>query len=167
MNGPNGIDPTCFIDDDGQAYLYWGDSGNAKMAKLADNMLELAESPRDVDYGSDNMGEGSYMHKHDGIYYYSYTCNECSPDQGYYSMGTSPYGPFEYKGAINATPPDAQDHHSIIEYHGQSYYFYHRGDYNGGDMFRRNACVDYLYYNEDGTIQKIVQTDQGVQAVLF
>jgi hypothetical protein len=164
MEGPDGIDPTCFIDDDGQAYLYWGQDwfghGGPKMARLADNMVELAEEPREVDYGFDNFVEGSYMHKRNGIYYFSY-----SSHQGYYSMGSSPYGPFEYAGVLNAGPPGAQDHHSMIQYHGQWYYFYHRGDYNGGDLYRRNVCVDYLYYNDDGTIQMVIQTEEGVREV--
>lgn len=164
IEGTDNIDPTCFVDDDGQAYLIWGGDGKGpKIARLKENMMELAETPRIIDYGSDNFGEGPYMHKRNGIYYFSWTCNTCYPDQGYYAMGDNPYGPFEYKGPLKRIPPGAQDHHSIIEYHGQWYYFYHVGNYGpNGSGYRRNVCVDYLYYNDDGTIKRVVGTTKGV-----
>ncbi len=126
-------------------------------------MTELAEEPRIIEYGASNFGEGPFMHKRNGIYYFSYTCNTCYPYQGYYAMADNPYGPFEYKGNLKKSPPGAQDHHSIIEYHGQWYYFYHTGDYGpGASLFRRNVCVDSLYYNEDGTMQEVIGTTTGV-----
>jgi hypothetical protein len=162
--GTDQIDPTCFVDDDGQAYLLWGGDAEApKIARLKENMTELAEEPRAIVYGANNFGEGGYMHKRNGIYYFSYTCNTCYPYQGYYAMGDSPYGPFEYKGELNHAPPGAQDHHSIIEYHNQWYYFYHVGNYGAdGSLYRRNICIDSLHYNEDGTMREVIQTTTGV-----
>ncbi len=164
IEGPDNIDPTCFMDDDGQAYLMWGGDGQVPMiARLRENMTELAEAPRPIDYGADNFGEGGYMHKRGGIYYFSYTCHTCWPYQGYYAMGDSPYGPFEYKGELNRNPPGAQDHHSMVEYHGQWYYFYHVGNYGtDGSLYRRNICIDSLHYNADGTMQEVQQTTVGV-----
>lgn len=164
IDGPDHIDPTCFMDDDGQAYLIWGgDAQNPKIARLKENMTELDEEPKVIDFGFNNFGEGGYMHKKDSIYYFSYTCNTCYPFQGYYSMGDNPYGPFEYKGEVNRMPPGAQDHHSIIEFHGQWYYFYHVGNYGtDGSAFRRNVCVDSLFYNSDGTMQLVKMTTTGV-----
>ena len=92
----------------------------------------------------------------------------CWPDHGYYAMGDSPYGPFEYKGALKKQPPGAQDHHSIIEYHDQWYYFYHVGNYGpDGSGHRRNVCVDYLYYNDDGTMKRVIGTTKGVDPDLI
>ena len=169
IEGTEGIDPACFIDDDGQAYLYFGKD---HVAKLKENMTELAEPARKIVYGATNSREGTYMHKRNGIYYYSYTDFVDSLYQGYYAMGNNPYGPFEYKGPVNRIPKTtlgaihpAQDHHSIVEFGGQWYYFYHTGNYNGGSGFRRNVCVDYLYYNPDGTMQMVKQTDIGVKKV--
>jgi len=164
IEGTDNIDPTCFMDDDGQAYLMWGGDGQSPViARLKQNMIELAEAPRPVDYGADNFGEGGYMHKRNGIYYFSYTCNTCWPYQGFYATGDNPYGPFAYQGELNRIPPGAQDHHSMIEYHGQWYYFYHVGNYGtDGSAYRRNICIDSLHYNPDGTIQEIVQTTTGV-----
>ena len=152
------LDPCVFTDDDGKTYLYWG-VREPKMALLKDNLLELAETPRSIAYGAKNFFEASYMHKYNGKYYYSYNAGL----GGFYAMGDSPYGPFEYKGAIN--PKQRQDHHSIVEYKGQHYFFYHWQGWNGGSKFRRNTCIEYLYYNEDGTIQEIYATKEGVQKI--
>ena len=165
VEGPDNIDPCCFMDDDATAYMIWGGDGDGPtMARLKENMMELDEAPRLLDYGAENFGEGPYMHKRDGIYYLSWTCNTCSPYQAYYSVADSPYGPFEYKGSLKTHPPGAQDHHSMIEYHGQWYYFYHTGNYAGGSLFRRNVCVDSLYYHEDGSMKEVIQTTTGVGA---
>ncbi|WP_298338712.1 family 43 glycosylhydrolase [uncultured Algibacter sp.] len=152
------LDPCVFTDDDGKTYLYWG-VREPKMALLKDNLLELAETPRSIVYGAKNFFEASYMHKYNGKYYYSYNAGL----GGFYAMGDSPYGPFEYKGAIN--PKQRQDHHSIVEYKGQHYFFYHWQGWNGGSKFRRNTCIEYLYYNEDGAIQEINATKEGVQKI--
>ncbi|UMB54126.1 family 43 glycosylhydrolase [Lutibacter sp. A64] len=152
------LDPCVFTDDDGKTYLYWG-VREPKVALLKDNLLELAEKPRVIEYGYKNFFEASYMHKRNGIYYFSYNAGL----GGFYAMGDNPYGPFEYKGSIN--PKQQQDHHSIIEYKDQDYFFYHIRDWNGGTKFRRNTCIEYLYYNEDGTIKEIYATKKGVQKI--
>ena len=164
IEGTFGIDPCCFIDDDGQAYLYFDKNS---VAKLKENMTELAEPARKINYGATNSREGTYMHKRNNIYYFSYTDFEDQVHQGFYAMGNNPYGPFEFKGPVNCMPKGAQDHHAIVEFHGQWYYFYHTGNYNGGNWSRRNVCVDYLYYNTDGTMQMVKQTDIGVKPVKY
>lgn len=152
------LDPCVFTDQDGTSYLYWG-VDTPKVAKLKDNMTELAEKPRVIIYGEKNFFEASYMHTKDGKYYFSYN----SGKGGFYSMGDNPYGPFQYKGAVN--PAQGQDHHSMIEYKGQWYFFYHVPNWNGGSGFRRNTCAEYLYYNEDGTMKAVYPTKEGVKAV--
>ncbi len=152
------LDPCVFTDDDGKTYLYWG-VREPKVALLKDNLLELAEKPRTVDYGYKNFFEASYMHKRNGIYYFSYNAGL----GGFYAMGDNPYGPFEYKGGLN--PKQRQDHHSIVNYKGQDYFFYHWQNWNGGSKFRRNTAIEYLYYNEDGTIKEIYATKEGVQKI--
>ena len=171
--GIGGIDPKIFIDDNGEAYIY---NNSAIVAKLKPNMIELAEPTRKIVYGSNEImnnettkfAEGSYMHKKDGIYYYSYSNWHNKTDQGFYAMGTSPYGPFEWKGALAPNPAGAQDHHSIVEFKGQWYYFYHIA-VNGLPKYKESQgrifCFDRLYYNKDGTIQKVVHT-QGPTKIL-
>ncbi len=167
MEGTSGIDPMCLVDDDGQAYLYFG---SALVAKLSDDMLTLAEKPRTIDYGSDNFREGPYMHKYNGKYYYSWTDWKDKVNQGYYAIGDNPYGPFEFKGAVNARPQGAQDHHSMVKFKGRWYYFYHVGNFTNswhekGQGNRRNVCVDDLFYNPDGTLKMLIQTTEGVMPV--
>ncbi len=162
-----GIDPCVFIDDDGEAYIY---NNPAVVAKLKPNMIELVEAPRKIDYAPTEImtndtlraAEGTYLHKKDGVYYYSYTNWKNKTLQGYYAMGKSPYGPFEWKGAMAPIAAGgAQDHHSIIKFKGQWYYFYHIADKylpKYKESQGRIACYDKLFYNPDGTIQMVKHT---------
>lgn len=166
MEGITGIDPKILIDDDGEAYIY---NNSAIVARLKPNMVELAEAVRKIDYApkdvmeSDTLKflEGSYMHKRNGVYYYSYTNWKNPEHQGFYAVGKSPYGPFEWKGPMAPRPEGAQDHHSIIEFKGKWYYFYHiaiREFPLHKEEQGRIACVERLYYNEDGTIRMVKHT---------
>ncbi len=160
------MDPMTFIDDDGEAYVY---SNGMIVAKLKPDMISLAETPRPIVYATDSIlkndllrfCEGLYMHKRNGIYYLSYSNFKNKEYQSFYAMGKSPYGPFEWKGAMAPAPQGAQDHHSIIEFKGEWYYFYHIAlkelpKYK--ESQGRIVCFDKLYYNEDGTIQMIKHT---------
>lgn len=160
------MDPMVFIDDDGEAYVY---SNGMIVAKLKSDMISLAETPRKIEYAPDSIlgnpllrfCEGLYMHKKDGIYYLSYSNFKNNEYQSFYAMGKNPYGPFEWKGTMAPAPQGAQDHHSIIEFKGQWYYFYHIAI----DEFPkykesqgRIVCFEKLFYNPDGTIQMIKHT---------
>jgi hypothetical protein len=166
IEGITGIDPAIFIDDDGQAYIY---NGSHIIAKLKENMIELAETPRKIDYAPQDVldddlrrfHEGSYMHKRNGIYYFSYSNFKNKNYQGWYAMADNPYGPFKWIGPMAPNPQGAQDHHSLIEFKGQWYYFYHIAvpDIPKNKVGQgRIACFDRLYYNKDGTIQTVVHT---------
>jgi hypothetical protein len=166
IEGITGIDPKIFIDDDGEAYIY---NNNGVVARLKPNLIELAEQPRKIVYASpeimndENLKflEGSYLHKKDGVYYYSYSNWKNKEHQGFYAMGKSPYGPFEWKGPMAPHPEGAQDHHSIIEFQGNWYYFYHIA-VSTFPLYKeqqgRIACFDRLYYNDDGTIKMVEHT---------
>jgi beta-xylosidase len=166
VEGVDRNDPACFIDDDGQAYLYWGGGFKPpKMAKLKENMIELAEKPRIVDYGGDNFCEGAFVFKRAGKYYFIYFGGDPSGEkvQARYSVGDSPYGPFAGNKGFAKMPPGAQVHGSIIEFKGQWYYFYHLGNYtdaNGieGSKHRRNVCFDKLYFEDNGSIRPVEYT---------
>jgi arabinoxylan arabinofuranohydrolase len=157
-----GIDPLLFIDDDKQAYLYYN---SANVVKMKDNLIEVAETPRKVEYGADaipesmRFEEGSYMHKAGNLYYYSYSNWEAMNTTAYYGIGTSPYGPFTWKGALAGKKSGSQDHHSIIKFKGVWYYFYHmdtpRSEKKklGWSGHRRIACYDKLFYNPDNSIR--------------
>lgn len=166
LDGLTGIDPKVFIDDDGEAYIY---NNPAVVAKLKPNMIELAEVPRKIEYASKDIMqndtlrflEGAYMHKKDGIYYFSYTNWKNRTFQGYYSIAKNPYGPFEWKGPMAPKPDGAQDHHSIIEFKNEWFYFYHiakKGLPKYKESQGRISCYDKLFYNADGTIQMVKHT---------
>ena len=150
------LDPCVFEDVDGDYYLYWG-VDTPYVARLKDNMTELAETPRIVEYGATNFFEASYMHHKDGKYYYSYNAKNSGGD---YSMGDNPYGPFHYIGPV--LNDVKQDHHSIVEYKDQWYLFYHWQNYKDGGRTQRNIAVEFLWYNEDFTIKPISPTEDGI-----
>lgn len=153
------IDPSVWIDDDGQAYLFWGNT-QCYYAKLKDNMIEL-DGPI-VPIPLENFTEAPWIHKNNGWYYLSYA--QYFPEKIGYSMSRSIEGPWEYKGIINEVAGNSNtNHQAIIEYKGQWYFIYHNGAVQTeGGSFRRSVCIDYLYHNEDGTIEKINMTTEGV-----
>jgi len=161
-----GIDPSVFIDDDGQAYYYWGQL-RASGAKLKDNMIEFEEGSivnRIVTEEEHGFHEGSSVRKRNGIYYFVYSgINRGKATSLAYSTSESPLGPFEYKGIIidnNGCDPQSWNNHgSIEEVNGQWYVFYHRNSRNQKN--RRRLCIEPITFNEDGTITEVQMTSQG------
>ncbi len=101
--------------------------------------------------------EGPWMHKYNGLYYLSYSTG--TTHYLVYATSQSPEGPFTYRGRIMEPVIGWTTHHSIIEYHGKWYLFYHDCEFSNGINHRR--CVKYteLKYNPDGTIQTIFPYD--------
>jgi beta-xylosidase len=153
------IDPCVFIDDDGLAYFYYGGGGVCKGGKLMDNMMEIDGSMEPME-GLVDFHEATWVHKRNGVYYLSYSDNndkDGKHNQLRYATSDSPLGPWTYRG-IYMDPTDSfTNHGSIVEYKGQWYAFYHNSALSHHDWLR-SVCVDKLFYNEDGTIQKVVQT---------
>ena len=137
----------------------------AKIARLGNDLLEFAEAPRDVivldekgkplTAGDRNRRffEAAWMHRHNGTYYFSYSTG----DTHYlvYATGTSPYGPFVYKGRILEPVLGWTTHHSIVEFQGKWWLFYHDSQASGGQTHLRNVKVTELKYREDGSIVTI------------
>jgi len=169
MTSPNGkmmwddIDPTVIIDDDGQAYLFWG-NGQCYYAKLKKNMIELDGEIKTITLV--NYTEAPWIHKHNGWYYLSYAAG--FPEKIDYAMSKNINGPWKFKGILNELAGNSNtNHQAIIDFKGKSYFIYHNGGLNGnGGSFRRSVCIDYLYYNLDGTIRRIVMTTEGVKRVV-
>ncbi|MDF7809566.1 family 43 glycosylhydrolase, partial [Pontiellaceae bacterium B12219] len=158
------IDPACFVDDDGQAYLYWGGHyGDLRIAKLNDDMKSHSGVTK---LSIPHFYEAPWMHKRNGIYYLSYATGTQAPIA--YCTSTSPMGPFTYQGVILAKDMygSVTNHHSIVKFRGHWYIFYHSIALSGLNH-RRSVCIDYLFYNEDGTIRQVVQTDEGVAPALL
>jgi arabinoxylan arabinofuranohydrolase len=151
------IDPCVFVDDDGQAYLYYGGGGLCEAGKLKDNMVEIDGAMQPMQ-GLTDFHEGSWVHKRNGVYYLSYADNNPSGgNQMRYAVSNNPLGPWTYKGVYIKPTGSPTNHGSIIEYKGQSYAFYHNSLLSGHPWLR-SICVDSLYYNEDGTIRMVEQS---------
>ncbi len=155
-NSNHDIDPTVLIDDDGQAYMYWG---NPKVyyVKLNEDMIsysgEIVEEPTTPK----NYQEGPWVWKRNGHYYMAYA-STCCPEGIGYAMSKSPTGPWEYKGMIiDASELTRGNHPGIIEYKGKSYCFGHSYDLlkhiTPKFYERRSVDMDEMVYNPDGTIQ--------------
>ena len=135
-----------------------------RVAALAPGMTEFSEKPRDLvildEQGKPLLGkdqdrrffEASWMHKHDGKYYFSYSTG--NTHYLVYAVGTSPYGPFTYKGRILEPVEGWTTHHSIVEWKGKTWLFYADSQLSGQTRLR-NVKVTELTYNPDGTIQTI------------
>ena len=154
------IDPTVYIDDDGQAYLYWGNTA-CYWAKLKDNMIELDGEIHTVDLP--HFTEAPWIHKRGDWYYLSYAYQ--FPEKTAYAMSKSITGPWEYIGILNELAGNSNtNHQAIIEFNNQWYFIYHTGGIqpNGGS-FRRSVCIDKLHYNPDGTMKRVIMTSEGIQ----
>jgi beta-xylosidase len=162
-HGWDDIDPAVFIDDDGQAYLFWG-NGSCKWVKLKGNMTELDGSI--TVFRPEHYIEGPWVYKRNGLYYLVYAGAGTKPEMIEYCTATNPEGPWTYRGIIQENVPNSfTTHPGIIDYKGKTYFFYHNGSLPTGGSYRRSICVDYMYYNPDGTIQKVIQTQEGVNPV--
>lgn len=161
--GIQGIDPCVLIDKDGQSYIYWSGRG-MWMAKLKENMLELASEPEQVGGLPEGFKEGPFVFERHGKYYYTFPWVQEKTETLAYAMGDSPMGPFEFKGLImDAWPSECwTNHHSIVEYKSQWYLFYHHNDFSPEFDKNRSARIDSLFFNPDGTIQKVIPTFRGV-----
>jgi beta-xylosidase len=152
------IDPTLIIEEDGQAYLIWGNT-KCYYAKLKENMIELDGPIQLIDLPK--FTEAPWIHKRNGWYYLSYAFQ--FPEKIAYAMSRSINGPWEYKGIINELAGNSNtNHQSIIEFKGRWYFIYHNGALADPGSFHRSVCIEYLYYNSDGTIKKVVMTSEGV-----
>lgn len=160
----SGIDPNVFIDKDGQAYLYWA-MGKIYVAKLKENMLELASEPQVVkELPEVGLIEGPFLFERKGIYYMTYPHVQNRIERLEYAISNNPMGPFKFAGVImDESPMNCwTNHHSFIDYKGQWYLFYHQNAYSPKFDKSRSICVDSMFFNTDGTIRKVTPTLRGV-----
>lgn len=176
-NSGEDIDPTVLIDDDGQAYLYWGNP-NVWYAKLNEDMISLAgpvtkdSSMAKVKGSPDpfHYQEGPWVWKRKGTYYMAYA-STCCPEGIGYATAKSPVGPWKYGGMImDGDQRSSGNHPGIIDYKGKSYVFGFNHLLRMKTMSkhheRRSVSVKELTYNPDGSIQKLpFWTSEGVKRV--
>ena len=177
--GTGDIDPTVFIDDDGLAYLYWGNP-YLWYVKLNEDMISYDEAVGivQIPLTEESFGkrtgdpkretlyeEGPWLYKRNGIYYMVYAASGI-PENIAYSTSTTPTGPWTYRGVIMPTEGGSfTNHPGIADFKGNSYFFYHNGALPGGSGFTRSVCVEQFKYNADGTFPTINMTIEGVTPV--
>lgn len=159
-NSWDDIDPAVFVDDDGQAYMYFGNKV-LKYVKLKPNMTELDGPIQTV--GIFNFEEAPYLHKHNGVYYLSYASG--LPEVIAYATGPSATGPWTYRGVImEKNKLSGTIHQAFARFNGKDYIFYHNDALPGGADFRRSVAVEEFHYQPDGAIPFVKQTAAGPAA---
>lgn len=177
------IDPTVFIDDDGQAYLYWG-NGSLFYVKLNNDMIsysgDIITVPTSVEsFGGsrenfkpgtefiDMFVEGPWFYKRNNKYYMMFAGMGKGGEVLSYSTSDGPTGPWKYQGKIisDRNINSFTNHGGIVDYKGNSYIFYHTGLLHNGGSFGRSSCVEQFSYNADGTIPEIKITQEGPKPV--
>ncbi|MGW0808133.1 family 43 glycosylhydrolase [Nonomuraea sp. NPDC002799] len=167
------IDPTVFIDDNGQAYLYWGNP-NLWYVRLNADMISYSGSPTQIPLTTAGFGtrtgntsrptlyeEGPWVYKRNGLYYNVFAAKCCSEFIGY-STAPGPTGPWTYRGTVMPTQGSSfTNHPGVIDFNGGSYFFYHNGALSGGGGYTRSVAVEKFTYNADGTIPTINMTTTG------
>jgi beta-xylosidase len=181
------IDPTVYIDADGQAYLAWGNP-NLWSVKLNRDMISYDTSVGEqgiighpmtvgafgVRTPPDTVGvtkpkpalrgtsyeEGPWLYKRNRLYYLFFAGGPVPEHLGY-STGPTPEGPWTYGGVLMTTQSAWTNHPGVVDYKGKTYLFYHTADLPGGDGFKRSVAVDELKFNPDGSISTMQPTKEG------
>ena len=172
------IDPTVFIDDNDQAYLFYGNN-MLWQAKLSKSMTSLASGEIEVKtkdetafgpykgYNDDgtpktNFEEASWIYKRGGKYYLEYAAGGV-PEHWAYSTADKITGPWTYQGKIMGEADNSFTiHGGSVEYKGHYYLFYHNGKLPNGGGYKRASCIEEYTPNEDGTLPFIKATTTGV-----
>ncbi len=178
--GKGDIDPTVFIDDDGQAYLYWGNP-HLFYVKLNKDMISfdttigdkgVVDVPLTVEgFGRGNgrswcprdtlYEEGPWFYKRNGLYYMVYAASGL-PENICCATSANATGPWVFKGVIIPTQGHSStDHPGVLDYKGHSYFFYHNDALPGGGSYTRSVCIEEFKYNADGTFPTINMTTNG------
>ncbi len=159
----HGIDPCVLIDKDGQAYLIWA-AGKFFIVKLKPDMLEIEGKPRIIEgMPSKGLIEGPFMFERNGIYYLTYPHVQDTTERLEYATSDSPMGHFKVRGVLmDATPDCWTNQCSVIKFKNQWYLFYHHNDLSPHFDKNRSVRIDSMFFNEDGTINKVTPTLRGV-----
>ena len=159
-----GIDPSVMIAKDGQAYIYWS-AGNIYGAKLKENMTELDSDVKILgDLPKKGLKVGPFVFERNGMYYLTFPHVENTIERLEYAMSDSPLGPFKMAGVImNESATGCWTNHpSIVQFKGQWLLFYHHNDLSPAFDKARSIRADSLFFNPDGTIQKVIPTLRGI-----
>ncbi|MFG6416488.1 glycoside hydrolase family 43 protein [Roseateles sp. DC23W] len=170
--GWDDIDPTVFIDDDGSAWLAWGNPV-LYLARLKPHMTELDGPIEKI--ALPNYTEGPWLSKRKGLYYLTYAA---MAHQGHwehlaYATAPGPRGPWTYQGLLTGPAHKSFTIHAglVDDFQGQSYLFAHNAaltlpDGRSGALGRRSVTAAYLHYDADGRMWPFTQTEAGISAPL-
>lgn len=163
------IDPSVFIDDDGQAWLFWG-NGATWVCKLNADMISF-----DTTFGTKMVSitgsmdfpftEAPWVHKKDGLYYLSFAAG--FPERISYAVATTPAGPYIYKGILNEIAGNSNtNHQAIVQFKNNWYFIYHNGGIQtDGGSFSRSVCIDKLEFDENNMYKPVIMTTKGVDMI--
>lgn len=169
------IDPTVFIDDDGQAYLYWGNP-NCFYVKLNKDMISYEGEIHAVPMKPESFGrregnpkratlyeEAPWLYKRKGAYYLFYAGGPI-PEHLAYATSNSPEGPWKYGGTVMAKEGGSfTNHPGIVDFRGKTYLFYHDASLPGGSGFTRSVCVREMDFGRDGKVNPVKMVKEGVE----
>lgn len=155
------IDPAIFIDDDGQAYIFWGNR-HCYYAKLKDNMIEIDGPVHHIEIDENHpFTEAPWVHKYNGKYYLTYASEW--PEKIAYAVSDNVGGPYKPVGIISEIAGNSNTTHpAIVNFKGQWIFFSHNGGLPDGTSYSRSIIAEPMFYNSDGTIKNIPPTAQGV-----
>ncbi len=174
------FDPGVFIDDDGAAYLYFGggdiddatqplSAQNARVIRLNDDMISVSGAA--VTIPAPHFFEASYMHKRNGIYYFSYSDDfDANGAEIVYMTSDDPMTGFTYKGVVLGAPFDNMgnnNHASIFEFEGEWYIAYHNRAIADGNYLKRSPNLDLLTYDQNGDMNLVSSTREGVTQIRY
>jgi len=152
------LDPSVFIDDDGRAWLYWGNNA-CYFAELNEDMISLKSDISNIPLTREAFGpdfeEAPWIYRRADQYYLWYASS--IPESIHYSIAKSPVGPWQYGGKVmDIQETTASNHPGVIEYKGRSYLFYQTDSLPNGIDKRRSVCAEEFQYQADGSVPKIV-----------
>lgn len=151
------IDPAILIDDDGTAYIIWGNR-ECYCAKLKDNMTETDGEIRRIDVP--DFTEAPWMHKHNGKYYLTYASGW--PEKIAYAVSDNIFGPYTPMGVISEIAGNSNTTHpAIVRFKDQWLFFSHNGGLSDGGSYSRSVIAEPMSYDRDGHINFIPATPQG------
>jgi len=165
------FDPGVFIDDDGQAYMYFGGNGESNIRIIRLNEDMVSTSGPAVGMTAPGFFEAAWVHKRDGVYYFTYSTNPANGLRIDYMTSDSPLGGFTYRGILAGQPPsnNNNNHACTFELRGTWYHVYHNRivatQAGIPTTYRRNIAVERFDYDSEGRIQQVTYTTDGVPQV--
>ena len=159
-----GIDPCVLQASDGNTYLYWSGMG-LQGAQVKEDLTALEGAPVRLDENlPQGFKEGPFIFEREGRFYLTYPWVQDKTETLAYAMSDNPLGPFAFKGILMAQSPNEcwTNHHSLVQYKGEWYLFYHHNDYSPAFDKNRSVRIDKVVFDPDGTILPVTPTFRGV-----